>query len=207
MIKGFKFGLMLQLSIGPVFILIMNTAIKNGFRSAFMGVIAVTLVDAFYILLAIIGLKGLSKRIVQYEKPLNLFSGLVIFLFGLNTLLSIFGLQVIPVFNLGQNHIEHIFIKAMLLTITNPLTIIFWFGILSTKLTLGGIQKNTVYSFALGAIASSFSFLTFVSLLGNQLSVFISPRGMAILNGLVGLILIGLAFKVLLNKDSLEYQQ
>ena len=64
-IRGLRLGIILQLSIGPVCLFILQTAIARGITEALKAVLAVVLVDAFYILLA---LYGLGKIIRAYKK-------------------------------------------------------------------------------------------------------------------------------------------
>ena len=54
-IDGLKFGMLLQLSIGPMCLMVFNTAKNVGFTVAFTLVMAIALVDAFYISLACFG--------------------------------------------------------------------------------------------------------------------------------------------------------
>ena len=53
--KGLTTGLILQLAIGPIFIFIANISFQKGIMNALSAVIAVTIVDYIYIVLAIIG--------------------------------------------------------------------------------------------------------------------------------------------------------
>lgn len=55
-IRGLRLAIILQLSIGPVCLFILQTAIARGITEALKAVLAVVLVDAFYILLALYGL-------------------------------------------------------------------------------------------------------------------------------------------------------
>ena len=47
-IRGLRLGIILQLSIGPVCLFILQTAIARGITEALKAVLAVVLVDAFY---------------------------------------------------------------------------------------------------------------------------------------------------------------
>lgn len=51
-LDGLKFGMLLQLAVGPMCLLVFNTAKNAGFWVALSLVLAITLVDAFYIILA-----------------------------------------------------------------------------------------------------------------------------------------------------------
>ena len=64
-LDGLKFGMILQLAIGPMCIMVFNTAKNVNFLVALSLVLAISLVDAFYILLA--GL-GVSKLMTNKKK-------------------------------------------------------------------------------------------------------------------------------------------
>jgi len=50
LIKGFRFGMILQIAVGPLCLFIFQTAVTSGFFTAMIGVMGVALVDALYIL-------------------------------------------------------------------------------------------------------------------------------------------------------------
>ena len=60
--NGLATGLILQLAIGPVFFFIINLVLQRTFWDGLAGVFAVTLVDYFYITLAIVGIGKLLER-------------------------------------------------------------------------------------------------------------------------------------------------
>ena len=64
-LDGLKFGMLLQLAIGPMCLMVFNTAKNTGFLVALSLVIAIALVDASYITLAGLGASKLlnGKRI------------------------------------------------------------------------------------------------------------------------------------------------
>jgi threonine/homoserine/homoserine lactone efflux protein len=88
------------------------------------------------------------------------------------------------------------FIYAFLLTISNPITIIFWSGIFTMKISGAAYSKSGLYFFALGAAASTFVFLTLVSLLGALMNFYFPPLAVKLLNFSVGaaIIIFGIIF-------------
>ena len=58
-LSGLKFGMLLQLAIGPMCLIVFNTAKNSSFLLAFTLVLVITLVDAFYIILAGLGVSKL----------------------------------------------------------------------------------------------------------------------------------------------------
>ena len=198
--KGFKFGTMLQLAVGPICIFIFNLGCSQSFANAEFAVVAVTLVDALYILLAIFGITSLiTKEAVQ--KKIKYFGALVVFLFGLNIIFDVFQIGFLNLnFSLGANSFSNTFIKGALLTAANPLTILFWVGVFSTKLAESNNSKKESYLFGLGAILSTFLFLTCVALISSLMTAFIHKNVIASLNILVGVALIIFAFYIIRKK-------
>jgi len=62
-LEGLGFGLILQVSVGPVCVAVLHKGLTLGFRHAFSMVWGVALVDAIYIVLSVIGVsqRGLSR--------------------------------------------------------------------------------------------------------------------------------------------------
>ena len=61
-LTGFKFGLLLQLAVGPICLMTFNLALAEGFFKGAVFAAAITLVDALYISLACIGLSEIIKK-------------------------------------------------------------------------------------------------------------------------------------------------
>lgn len=196
--SGLKFGLVLQLAIGPMCLMVFNTAQNSGFVVAFSLVIAIALVDAFYILLAGFGVsKFLGKESIK--NVIKIIGFVILTIFGINIILSVFNINIIPGLNLNPNS-SSAFIQGLILTLSNPITIILWGGVLTTKLIEENFTKNELILFSLGLVCSSLIFLSFVALLGTILASFIPNIISNILNILVGLIIIGFGTKLLLKK-------
>lgn len=81
--EGLKFGLLLQFAVGPMCIMVFNTAKNSGFLLALTLVLAFTLVDAFYIVLASLGVSKLLEK-DKARQIFKIIGSLVLVLFGLN---------------------------------------------------------------------------------------------------------------------------
>jgi len=199
--KGFRFGMLLQIAIGPVCLLILQTAIASGFATAESGVLAVVLVDALFIFAAIWGIGALFTRFPQTKTILKFFGGLVLILFGLSSILGLFGIALIPGLNISTHAGSGSFFATMLvLTLSNPLTILFWAGVFSTKLAEENFQRGQVYAFGGGAVLSTAFFLSLVSFLGSLAKAHVPAEFIQILNLIVGLVLIGFGLRTLFKK-------
>ena len=198
--KGFKFGMLLQLAIGPVCIFIFQMASLKGFYNAEIGVLGVVLVDGIFIIVAILGIASIIDR-KNIRACLKIFGSTILFVFGFNTLLSQFNIGLLP--SLGINYISNpnnVFTHAIILTTSNPLTIIFWAGVFSTKVVEENVKRKEIYLFGLGALLSTIVFLTLIALVGSFAKAFFSPNVIQILNTVVGFLLIYFSIRMFLKK-------
>lgn len=188
--KGFKFGMLLQLAVGPMCLLVFSTSSANGFVSALTLVIAIALIDALYITLSGFGASALiENKKVKYV--IKIFGGIVLILFGFNTFLGMLHYSILP--NIKLFHYsskQNLFLQGIVLTASNPLTIIFWSGVFSSQIIENNLTKKQLFFFGLGCILSTLVFLTLIAALGSVVSRFLPETVICIMNGLVGIVLI-----------------
>ena len=196
---GLKFGMLLQLAVGPMCLMVFNTAKNVSFLVAMSLVLAIALVDAFYILLAGLGVSKLMEK-KNVKSVFKIIGSLVLVIFGLNIILNVFNINLIPGLNLKPNT-TNIFIQGLILTLSNPITIVFWGSVLTTKIIDDGLKKKELVFFSIGLVSSTIFFLTFIALLGTFLSGFIPESVSNVLNIIVGLLIIFFGIKMLVKKD------
>jgi threonine/homoserine/homoserine lactone efflux protein len=196
-IKGLLFGMVLQISVGPVCIAVLQKGITESFREAFLMVWGVVAADSTYIVLALLGISSA----MQFE-PVRIVIGLA----GA-ALLLYFGVQNLMTKEATFEHMSTgskrggSFRYGFLLTFSNPLTILFWAGV------FGGLIASTqfpssvaIYTFALGCIFSTLIFLTGIAALGRFVGTFLQRPSLLIwLNRAVGIFLIAFAVKLTLD--------
>jgi Putative threonine efflux protein len=200
--KGFRFGMLLQIAVGPVCLLVLQTAVASGFRAAEAGVAAVVLVDAAYIFAAILGMGALFSRFPRAGIVLKYFGAGVLLLFGAANILCVFGINILPGGgSAGPAHGGGFFLTMLLLTASNPLTILFWAGVFSTKLASEHFTRAQVSAFGAGAVLSTAVFLTGAAFLASLAKAYISAAVINMLNLAVGLVLILFGLRLLLRKD------
>ncbi|AKA68811.1 LysE family translocator [Clostridium scatologenes] len=198
--KGFKFGMLLQFAIGPVCIFIFQIASSKGFYTAETGVLGATLIDGLFIFAAIIGISSIIER-QNIKLTLKIFGAVVLFIFGLSTILNQFNVNFLPSLSI-QNTINtnNVFFHSLIITASNPLTIVFWSGVFLSKITEENMKKTDIYLFAFGALLSTMFFLTLISLTGNFANTFLSVSIIQTLNIIVGFLLIYFSIKMFLKK-------
>lgn len=200
--NGLKFGMLLQLMVGPMCLMVFNTAKNVNFLVALSLILAITLVDAFYIILAGLGVSALLEN-KNVKSVFKIIGSLVLVIFGLNIIFNVFNVKLIPGLNLKPNT-TNIFIQGLILTLSNPITIAFWGSVLTTKIIDDGLKKKELVLFSIGLISSTIIFLTFIALLGTVLSGFIPESVSNVLNIIVGLLIILFGIKSLIKKDKIK---
>jgi threonine/homoserine/homoserine lactone efflux protein len=199
---GMLTGMFLQLAVGPVFFYILSITMDSDFINSLSGILAVTLVDYFYIVLSLIGIgKLLQKNGIR--RKFGITSSIILVLFGLMILhKGIAGIsetaRAVSVWTPLSS-----FASCFILTISSPLTIVFWSSIFSAKAIEKNYQKNHLVIFAIGTGLSTFVFLSASMWSLSMLKSGIPDWVVQTLNGMVGAVLISYgimrAFKTLRN--------
>lgn len=189
--NGFKFGLLLQLAVGPICLMTFNLALAEGFLKAIIFATAVTLVDALYIGLACIGLAETIKKF-KLTQWLNYAGGFILIVLGgsmlMNAITTVASSSLIFLSPIGTPY--KTFAQGILLTATNPLTIIFWSSVFSLQIVEKNLSTYELRLFAAGCILSSAFFLTIIACLGALAIPFFAPIIITILNAIVGCFII-----------------
>ena len=196
---GLKFGMLLQIAVGPMCLMVFNTAKNAGFFVALSLVLAIAIVDAFYITLAGLGVSKLLEK-EKVKKIFKIIGSAVLIIFGINIILNVFNINIIPGLDLKPTS-SNIFIQGLVLTLSNPITIVFWGSVLTTKIIDDKLSKKGLIFFSIGLVSATLLFLTTVAILGTILSGFIPTQISDILNIIVGILIVFFGIKMLLKKD------
>jgi len=189
-LDGFVVGLLLQIAIGPVFLFILNTAIQKTLVDGLLAVVAVTLVDYLYITLAILGVGRLLEK-PRIKDLLAVVSSLVLVAFGVMMIVSITSTTLDdPSDALApSNHLSS-FLSAFLLTLSSPLTIVFWTSLFATKAIEKGYCKRELVPFGFAAGLATLTFLSLSVTLLSLVKASIPMGVIRVLNAIVGALLI-----------------
>lgn len=188
--------MLLQIAIGPVSLFILTTAINSNFLNSFLAVLAVALVDAIYIALALLGAVSLL-----HDKKNELFfkwlSAIILVFFGADILMDTLGIHLLPASNIiNTGSINSSFIYAFILTLSSPLTILFWAGIFSERIIEKQYKNKDLFYFALGCLSSTLIFLTTLSFIGATFHYILSHETILWLNVIAGLTMIYFGIRI-----------
>jgi threonine/homoserine/homoserine lactone efflux protein len=158
-LSGFLTGLVLQIAVGPVFFFILNITLQKTVIDGWFAVVAVTIVDYFYIALAVVGIGKLLEK-PKIKLGLGITSSVVLILFGILMILTSQPDHVdhIPNTGFGSNYI-YSFLSTFFLTLSSPLTIVFWTGLFATKAIEKEYATRQLFIFGMAAGSATFIFL------------------------------------------------
>ena len=201
-LKGIIFGMILQLAIGPVCIFILQTSIRDGFIVAIAGVLGITIVDAVEMLLATVGI----SKLLEYKRRqliLTLIGVSILLIYGIYMIISVFYSNNVYEFSLYSGYLskkEGTFICAIILTLSNPLTILFWGGVFSAKIAERELFIADIKWFCLGCIMATVLFLTIVAAVGSFVGLYVNDTISRMLNLGVGVFMIIYGIHILTKK-------
>ena len=197
LLKGLFTGLFLQLAIGPVFFFILVITINSNFINVLLAIIAVTIVDYIYIALSLFGLNKIIEK-ENIKKIVGIISSFVLIVFSIIILKNAFKSLSINS-NATQWTPITSFVSCFLLTISSPLTIVFWTGIFSAKAIEYKFTKKQLVLFGIGAGCATFVFMFTTMFVISIFRSNIKINIIILLNTFVGLLLLSYAFSRLFN--------
>lgn len=190
LLEGMLTGLFLQLALGPVFFYILGITIDSNYLNTLSAVLAVTLADYIYIVLSLLGIGRMLQK-DRIKIIFAMFSAVVLVVFGMMLLYK--GIIFID----GAEKISpniwtplNSFVSCFVLTLSSPLTIVFWSSIFSAKAMEKNYQEKELIIFGAGTGASTFIFLSVTMLCLSFIKTGIPAPVVQILNCTVGLVLI-----------------
>lgn len=183
-------GLTLAAPIGPVNSARLDKGIKNGFWHAWIVGAGSMIADAFFMLLVYMGMvQFLDIPFVQVF--LWLFGGFILIYSGIESILGVNSLTL--TYSRQQESLFKCFLTGFVMSITSPLSILFWLGIYGSVLAktaqVNGTGELLLYS------SMIFIGLTlwdiFVAALSSSFRKFLNSRILITISILSGLSLIG----------------
>ena len=188
--KGLRFGLLLQLAVGPVCLFIFSSATRYGTLAALAAVFGVALVDAAEMALAAAGVGRLLQQSEKIKKAAALLGAIVLAVFGLSMVTGALGFSLLPAVQLFSPGGGGLFWQALLLTAANPLTIVFWGGVFTSELAAHQLTPRSLVVFCCGCVSATLLFLSAVALLGGAADTLLPAVVTKVLNAVVGGVLV-----------------
>ena len=198
--EGVLAGYGIAVPVGAIAVLILETALRRGFRIGFAAGAGAATADFLYAALAALAGAALAAQLRPLAGPLRVVGGLVLVGIGAYGLWGANRRTVAPnpggVRELGLGATYRLFVG---LTVINPLTVVYF-----AALILGGSAGSihTAWSrtvFVLGAGLASLSWQTLLAALGSIAHRHLSPKAQGILSAVGNLIVVALGLRLLVS--------
>jgi len=187
--NGLFVGLLIQLAIGPIFFFIINLALQKTLLDGLMGALAATVASFIYIALSAFGIGKLLES-PKIKKVFGIVSAIVLIIFGVIVVEGAAGSGVSETV-VNTTSLFSSFASVFLLAISNPMSIVFFTGLFSTKAIENNYSKRELYFFGLGFGLSSLLFMSGSVLIFSSLKGTMPILFMQILNMIVGVLIVG----------------
>ncbi|SIT42838.1 Lysine exporter protein (LYSE/YGGA) [Paraburkholderia ribeironis] len=180
-------GLAIAAPVGPMGMLCIRRTLTGGPRAGLAIGLGIATGDAVYGLIAALGLVGISQFMLAYDRPLHLLAGLFLLYLGVRALLQKPAADTGNGNGNGDGKLTQVgragalraYASSLLLTLTNPQTVIMFAALFTTLAPRGAfssaIALTTVGGVFVGSIAWWCFLVTMVSLarhaIGSRLRV------------------------------------
>jgi threonine/homoserine/homoserine lactone efflux protein len=161
-ITSMGFGLAVAAPVGPMSILCMRRSLTLGWRPGLATGLGIAAGDGLYAAVAALGLTGISEFMLAYDRPLHLAAGLFLLYLGFKTLWRKQGeSESAPVATTGST--LGAFWGSLLLTLTNPPTIIMFAAIFAALAPKAGFDPVSAVATVGGVTIGSMLWWCFIA--------------------------------------------
>jgi threonine/homoserine/homoserine lactone efflux protein len=194
-VEGIGLGLTLAILTGPAFFALLQTSIRNGYKSGIAFALGVFISDTTLISLSYLGVLNL------FSNPKNSFitgiiGGTIMIVFGIFNIFQKHPLEL----QQGKAKVEKLLpakatltvstLKGFAINLVNPFVIIFWIGVVSVESTRYKFSEADVFSLFGSALLTVFGTDILKALAANKITLLLSPKILLWINRIAGVILI-----------------
>ncbi|WP_340021694.1 LysE family translocator [Paenibacillus sp. FSL K6-1096] len=159
--KGLLLGLSIAAPVGPISVLCIRKTMARGFRAGLFSGLGAATADAVYGILAGFGLTALTAALMDYKIALQVLGGLFICGFGIQSLFQVPAKEA-PQTPPSAGMLGSYAI-TFLLTLSNPITIMFFLGVFSASGILVSHTLTNMLSLVAGVFLGSALWWVFLS--------------------------------------------
>ncbi len=191
-ILGFSMSIIF---IGPALFALIQTSIKNGFRSAAAMALGIAISDAFFVFLAYLGAAQFLNNpdVKKYE---GIGGSIILFAFGIYTLFQKHedekderkGLEVAAKLNVNKR-LPLMMIKGFALNLLNPLVLFMWIGVMANVSARYSTREDILFFFS-GTLGTILALDILKSLVANRLKKLLTHKLMVFIHFVMAIALI-----------------
>lgn len=190
-VRSALIGMAIAAPVGPMSVLCMKTTLTRGARHGMAIGAGIALGDGIYAAVAALGLAGLSGFMLAHQQPLHLAAGLFLLWLGLKALMRRDPGADAPAALAPRNPLRDL-AAAVLLTLTNPPTIIMFSAVFAALTPAAGFRLAEALSTVAGVVAGSLIWWAMVVGVTSTLRSVLGPRLRLWIDRVSGLALAGL---------------
>lgn len=187
LLKGILLGFSIAAPVGPIGVLCIRRTLANGMKNGFLSGLGAATADAIYGLLAVLGISVVSIFLLEYQSYLRIIGGIFLLYLGYTT----FKARPAEVSaNASEEELLGAYGSTLLLTITNPMTIMS-FAAIFAGLGVGAASESYLSSLFLviGVFIGSMLWWLFLSGMVNMLRHKFDQKRLKLVNQLSGLVI------------------
>lgn len=201
LLKGVATGLLLSIMIGPVFFVLLETSIRKGVKAALAIDLGVLLSDVVYIIIAFVFFQQVADLAEGNDNSiLRLVGGVLFCVYGVYTFFKkVKKADVTKDFETSPTTMGYILltVKGFLLNLMNPLVVFYWFSVMTLGAEDGEARDSSMILYLTYILITFFS-IDFLKILGaKRLRSLITPKLLAGLNRMVGIVFVGFGLVLL----------
>jgi threonine/homoserine/homoserine lactone efflux protein len=190
LLEGISMGLLLSVIVGPVFFTLITNSLQHGFRYALILALGILSSDTLYVILTYFGVRFLADTTL-FELVLGYVGGLILIGFGISSWVK----KQIDRPNTGGISVPELkkrtaFAKGFSINGINPFVLLFWISIASLVSLKESWSGTQVFIYYLGILVTVFCIDSLKAYVAKQLSRFVTPKLMLILNKGVGVVMV-----------------
>ena len=196
--RGLLIGLSIAAPVGPIGVLCIRRTLAEGRAAGLVSGLGAATADALYGFMAAFGLTFISGFLIRQEIWFRLIGGLFLCYLGAKTLLVRPAGPALPT-PAGGRGLLAAYTSTLFLTLTNPITILFFAGIFAGLGAAGAGSYASAAILVLGVFAGSALWWLTLSGLVSVFRTRFDARALRWVNGLSGLVIVGFGLAALFS--------
>ena len=192
-IQGVVLGFSIAAPVGPIGVLCIRRTLAHGMLSGLISGLGAATADAVYGFIAVFGVSAVAVLLLDYQTYLRFVGGLFLLYIGYKTFKARPSTSTGQVTEKAKNEgLLKAYVSTLLLTITNPLTILS-FAAIFTGLGVGakGVPYISAYFLVGGVFIGSMLWWLSLSIMVTLLRHNFSQKRLKLVNEISGIIIVG----------------
>jgi threonine/homoserine/homoserine lactone efflux protein len=200
LLSGLAIGFSIAAPVGPIGVLCIRRTLAEGRTAGLLTGMGAATADGLFGSVAAFGLSVISNFLIGQQFWFRLLGGAFLCYLGVRTFLSTPATQAALA---GGRGLLSAYISTLFLTLTNPVTILFFAAVFVTVAASGAtLNAGTAILLVVGVFMGSAAWWLFLSVTVSVARSWFTPRLMRWVNRLSGLVIVGFGIVALLSLHS-----